>query len=117
MPIGSHHTWWGLLFVKGLVGFLALLVPLIWQTILALVDAARGPRGALPLSIMMTIVLLSFGENLEIEAYMLWPGLIVLGIHAAEMQERRKARRVTTMTENEDGRQDHVTRSGSQNRS
>ncbi|SER99606.1 hypothetical protein SAMN04490244_104327 [Tranquillimonas rosea] len=84
MPIGSHHTWWGLLFVKGMVGLLALLVPLVWQTGLALIDAARGPRGRLPLSVMMTIVLLSFGENLEIEAYMLWPGLLLLGIHAAE---------------------------------
>lgn len=86
MPIGSHHTWWGLLFVKGLVGMLALLVPLVWQTLLALIDAARGPRGRLPLSIMMTIVLLSFGENLEIEAYLLWPGLILLGSHAAELR-------------------------------
>ncbi|ETX13018.1 membrane protein [Roseivivax halodurans JCM 10272] len=91
MPIGSHHTWWGLLFVKGLVGFMALLVPLAWQTLLALIDAARGPRGALPLSIVMTIVLLSFGENLEIEAYMLWPGLVTLGIHAAELHSERPA--------------------------
>ncbi|WP_240722340.1 O-antigen ligase domain-containing protein [Poseidonocella sp. HB161398] len=88
MPIGSHHTWWGLLFVKGVAGFAALLVPLVWQTLLALTDAARGPRGRLPLSVMMTIVLLSFGENLEIEAYMLWPGLILLGIHARELAAR-----------------------------
>lgn len=87
MPIGSHHTWWGLLFVKGLVGMLALLVPLVWQTALALLDAARHPRGRLPLSIMMTIVLLSFGENVEIEAYMLWPGLLVLGEHAARLRQ------------------------------
>ena len=85
MPIGSHHTWWGLLFVKGLVGFLAFLVPMVYQTLLALVDAARHKRGRLPLSVVMTMVLLSFGENIEIEAYMLWPGLIVLGIHAAEV--------------------------------
>ncbi|WP_342077556.1 O-antigen ligase domain-containing protein [Yoonia sp. SS1-5] len=85
MPIGSHHTWWGLLFVKGVVGMLALLVPFVWQTLLALIDAAKGPRGRLPLGIMMTLTLLSFGENIEIEAYMLWPGLIVLGIHAREM--------------------------------
>ncbi|MFD1341113.1 O-antigen ligase domain-containing protein [Litorisediminicola beolgyonensis] len=84
MPIGSHHTWFGLLFVKGLVGFFALLVPLLWQTALALIDAARGPQGALPLGIMMTLVLLSFGENLEIEAYMLWPALIMLGLQARE---------------------------------
>ncbi len=86
MPIGSHHTWWGLLFVKGVAGFCALLVPLLWQTALVLADAARGPRGRLPLGSVMTIVLLSFGENLEIEAYMLWPGLLLLGIHAREMQ-------------------------------
>lgn len=84
MPIGSHHTWFGLLFVKGLVGLLALLVPFVWQTGLALLDAARGPRGRLPLGIMMTLTLLSFGENIEIEAYMLWPGLMLLGIHARE---------------------------------
>ncbi|KAA2314255.1 O-antigen ligase domain-containing protein [Pseudooceanicola sediminis] len=93
MPIGSHHTWWGLLFVKGLVGMLALLVPLAYQTLLALTDAARGPRGRLPLAVMMTIILLSFGENLEIEAYMLWPGLMILGIHAAEMSRDARARR------------------------
>jgi hypothetical protein len=87
MPIGSHHTWFGLLFVKGLAGFFALLVPLVWQLLLAMQDAARGPRGRLPFGILMTIVLLSFGENLEIEAYMLWPGLIVLGIHARELRE------------------------------
>jgi len=84
MPIGSHHTWFGLLFVKGLVGLLALLVPFVWQTLIALIDAARGPRGYLPLGVMMTLTLLSFGENIETEAYLLWPGLVVLGIHARE---------------------------------
>lgn len=90
MPIGSHHTWWGLLFVKGIVGFLALLIPLVWQTALALIDAAKGPRGRLPLAVVMTLILLSFGENIEIEAYMLWPGLTVLGIHARELQAERR---------------------------
>ena len=85
MPIGSHHTWYGLLFVKGLVGFTALLIPMLWHTSLAMIDAARHPRGRLPMGILMTIILLSFGENLEIEAYMLWPGLVLLGIHLREM--------------------------------
>lgn len=85
MPIGSHHTWYGLLFVKGLVGFCALLVPLVVHLCLILLDAARAPRGRLPLGIMMTILLLSFGENLEIEAYLLWPALILLGRHVHEM--------------------------------
>jgi len=89
MPIGSHHTWWGLLFVKGVVGMLALLIPFVLQTLIALVDAAKGPRGRLPLGIMMTLTLLSFGENVEIEAYLLWPGLVVLGIHARELHDEK----------------------------
>jgi hypothetical protein len=90
MPIGSHHTWFGLLFVKGMVGFLALLVPFIWQTLISLIDSAMGPRGRLPLGIMMTLTLLSFGENIEIEAYLLWPALILLGIHTREISTNRR---------------------------
>ncbi len=85
MPIGSHHTWFGLLFVKGVVGFAALAIPLVWHTCFIMVDAARHRRGHLPMGIMMTIVLLSFGENLEIEAYMLWPGLVLFGVHLREV--------------------------------
>ncbi|MDB2407397.1 O-antigen ligase domain-containing protein [Jannaschia sp.] len=92
MPIGSHHTWFGLLFVKGAIGLLALLVPLLWQIGLALVDAARGPRGRLPLGLVMTVVLLTFGENVEIEAYMLWPALLLFGLHAREVATGPSAR-------------------------
>lgn len=87
MPIGSHHTWYGLLFVKGLVGMVSLLVPFVWQTLITVYDAARDRRGWLPMGIMMTFTLLSFGENIEIEAYLLWPALMLLGIHAREMAQ------------------------------
>lgn len=40
----------------------------------------------------MTMVLLSFRANIEIEACMLWPGLMVLGIHASEMYRDRLAK-------------------------
>ena len=93
MPIGSHHTWFGLLFVKGVVGFLALAVPLGLHICVVMADAARNPRGRLPLGILMTMVLLSFGENIEIEAYMLWPGLVMLGVHLREMQADSSAER------------------------
>ena len=96
MPIGSHHTWFGLLFVKGVVGFLALAVPLGLHICVVMADAARNPRGRLPLGILMTMVLLSFGENIEIEAYMLWPGLVMLGVHLREMQADSCAERPRT---------------------
>ena len=89
MPIGTHHTWFGLLFVKGLAGFFALLVPFVWQLWVTLEDAVRDPRrGRLPLGIMLALTILSFGENLEIEVYLLWPAFVILGIHA---RERRTA--------------------------
>lgn len=87
MPIGSHHTWYGLLFVKGLTGFLALLIPLIAQIFMSLVDAIASSRGRLPLGFCLVVILLSFGENIEIQAYLLWPGLMVWGIHAREMMQ------------------------------
>ena len=90
MPIGSHHTWFGLLFVKGLFGLLALVVPMLWQLGLAVVDTVRSQRGRLPLGLMMVFVILSFGENIEIEAYMFWPSLVVLGIHARELRDDQR---------------------------
>ncbi len=80
MPIGSHHSWYGLLFVKGLVGFLALLVPMLfgllqliwWSGELAIVRTG--------LAMMILLFLYTFGENLEILAYLVWPALMVIGI-------------------------------------
>ena len=85
MPIGSHHTWWGLLFVKGAAGFIAFLAPLIGSFALAFTDAVRNPRGRLPLGLVLVMIVLSFGENIEIEAYLLWPALLMLGVHAREV--------------------------------
>ena len=85
MPIGSHHTWYGLLFVKGVAGLLALLIPFIWQIWLGVSDTVRSNRGTLPLGLMLVFFLLSFGENIEIEVYLLWPSLLIMGIHAKEL--------------------------------
>lgn len=89
MPIGSHHTWYGLLFVKGIAGFLALLIPLVWQLALAVTDTIKSNRGTLPFGIILVFVLLSFGENIEIEVYLLWPSLLILGIHARELRQEK----------------------------
>lgn len=80
MPIGSHHSWYGLLFVKGAVGFIALAVPLLWSFVelLAKAQAARTARAAL--GITLVLFLYTFGENLEILAYLFWPGLVILGV-------------------------------------
>jgi hypothetical protein len=87
MPIGSHHTWYGLLFVKGLVGFFALLVPMVWHLFVVLLDAIREPRGRLPCALVLNLIILSFGENIEVEVYLLWPAFVLLGIHLRELSD------------------------------
>lgn len=88
MPIGSHHTWWALLFVKGVVGFLAFAVPFIAHFVYAAKDAVLHPGGRLPFGILLVFLILSMGENIEIEAYLLWPALLMLGVHLREVANR-----------------------------
>lgn len=86
MPIGSHHTWAGLLFVKGIVGFCALVIPMA-ATIVTLIWRAAHPNlrlGSTGLSIAATLLLYTFGENLEILVYLYWPGMIMLGLALQE---------------------------------
>ncbi len=79
MPIGSHHTWFGLLYVKGAVGALALAMPILWTVVEMLLLAQVSPLGRLGLGVVLMMIFYSFGENLEILAYLAWPALLLLG--------------------------------------
>ena len=80
MPIGSHHTWAGVLFVKGIVGFLGLAIPMVLSFVVLLWRAQRHHCAAVGLGILFILFLYTFGENLEVLAYLFWPGLVVMGI-------------------------------------
>lgn len=90
MPIGSHHTWYGLLFIKGIVGFYSLAVPMAISFVVLLVKAQYSEVGQAGLAILGILFLYTFGENLEILAYLFWPALVVLGI-ALKPQRRQTA--------------------------
>jgi hypothetical protein len=79
MPIGSHHTWYGLLFVKGAVGFASLAIPMFASFVELVLKAqtSRTARGGL--AILITLLFYTFGENLEILVYQFWPGLLLIG--------------------------------------
>ncbi|CAA7621949.1 O-antigen ligase domain-containing protein [Magnetospirillum sp. SS-4] len=79
MPIGSHHTWYGLLFVKGAVGLAALAVPLAFTVLLLLWRSQRDKTVRSALMVIMVLIFYTFGENLEILSYLFWPGLIAVG--------------------------------------
>lgn len=80
MAIGSHHSWYGLLFVKGLLGAASLAVPLVATFLVLLVKAQADRTARSGLGLALALVLYSFGENLEILAYLYWPALVVIGI-------------------------------------
>jgi hypothetical protein len=79
MPIGSHHTWFGLLYVKGLLGVVVLALPLLWTVIEMLLLAQFSALGRAGFGVVFMLLFYSGGENLEILSYLFWPGLLVLG--------------------------------------
>lgn len=82
VPIGSHHTWIGLLYVKGLVGLLACLLPLAWSLLELALRSMRDRAARSAFGCMIAFVLFSFGENADVLAYLIWPGFLMLGIAA-----------------------------------
>lgn len=79
MMIGTHHSWYGLLFVKGLVGALSLAIPLFVSALFLLVQAQRSKDARVALGIIVVLTVYSFFENLEILSYLYWPALLWLG--------------------------------------
>lgn len=79
MPIGSHHSWYGLLYVKGLVGALALFVPMLISFFYLAFQSLLHPRAASAFGLLLVLMLYSFFENLEILAYLFWPALLWIG--------------------------------------
>ena len=80
MPIGSHHSWFGLLFVKGLVGFVALAVPMALTAAYLIMESFYSKTARIAFLLLIILFCYSFTENLEILTYIFWPALIWLGI-------------------------------------
>lgn len=80
MPIGSHHSWYGLLFVKGIVGVVALAVPMVISAVVLLVNQHRNEYARAAFCMVVVLTCYSFFENLEILVYLYWPALFWLGL-------------------------------------
>lgn len=79
-PIGSHHTWFGILYTHGLVGFSALAIALLWSFVDLLLKAQIDEESYVGFSIISIIIFFTFADNIDSFAYIYWPGLIILGI-------------------------------------
>jgi hypothetical protein len=84
MPIGSHHTIFSLLFLRGIVGLVAFIIPMACSLIDLIIKAQKNEVAQVGLSILLLFCCYSFGENLEVLAYLFWPGLVVIGIAFVE---------------------------------
>lgn len=92
MPIGSHHSWYGLLFVKGISGVFALVIPMLATFWMAARLSLFEPVGRVALAMLLVLTLYSFGENLEILSYLYWPALVLIGVAARHASLRRQQR-------------------------
>lgn len=79
MPIGSHHNWYGLLFVKGMVGQLAFAIPFGITICVLLIKAQYQVSSRLALGMCLIVGFFSFSENVEALAYMTWPAWLCIG--------------------------------------
>ena len=79
MPIGSHHNWYGLLFVKGMIGQLAFAIPFVVTIGVLLVKAQYQVSSRLGLGMCLIVGFFSFSENVEALAYMTWPAWVCIG--------------------------------------
>ncbi|MEB3337456.1 MAG: O-antigen ligase family protein [Leptolyngbyaceae bacterium] len=93
-PIGSHHLWFGLLFTHGIVGFLAVAFAMSWSFIDLLIKVKDSRTAQIGLAILLVLFLFSFAENLEVIAYVYWPGLIILGLALNEKRELISSKKV-----------------------
>ncbi|HEY9770130.1 MAG TPA: O-antigen ligase domain-containing protein [Coleofasciculaceae cyanobacterium] len=80
LPIGTHHTWFSLLYAHGIVGCLSLAIPLVWSLIELVFKAQNSQIAQVGLSLLLVIIIFSFGENIDGLTYIYWPGLVILGI-------------------------------------
>lgn len=80
MAIGTHHTWFGLLFVKGLAGLLVFLIPMLVTLIYLFFQSLYYPLGRVAFNLVVVLLCYSLFENLEILTYLFWPALLLIGM-------------------------------------
>jgi O-Antigen ligase len=96
--IGSHSTWYGILYAHGLLGCIPLAVAFGWSFFELLLNLKTYRSAQVGLSILLMILVYSTGDNIDTLAYLYWPGLVVLGIAFKESSYDLKAEKTPTLT-------------------
>lgn len=80
MPIGSHHTFIGLLFIKGIIGLLLYVIPLVVTTLYLFIKSFIRRDYLSGFFVILIFFMYSFTENIEILSYLMWPGWLFIGM-------------------------------------
>jgi hypothetical protein len=84
MPIGSHTTWGGLIFMHGTVGLVAFLVPIICTLSILFINAQKSSTARGGLSVLLVLLFFSSGESLDVLSYLCAPAWLLIGIALKE---------------------------------
>jgi hypothetical protein len=91
MPLGSHHTWFGLLFTHGVIGFTAVLMASVSTIVILAWRAKHNTTAQAALGVFMLLLFTSLGENMEKLAYLIWPALMLMGMASRNSIQDEKA--------------------------
>jgi hypothetical protein len=78
--IGSHNTWYGILYAHGLVGAIPVAIAFGWSFFDLLQKLKTHQSAGVSISILLTLLVFSTADNIDALAYLYWPGLVILGI-------------------------------------
>jgi hypothetical protein len=81
-PIGTSGcgTWVNVLYTKGIVGFIALAVPLICTFFVLTYKASKSEPARVGLRIFLVLLLFSITQEVDVLSYVNWPGLLMIGL-------------------------------------
>jgi hypothetical protein len=80
IPLGTHSTWFAILYIHGLVGFIALALAFIWSFFDLLIKSRTSKVAEISLAIILVLITFGFTEPINIWTYVYWPALLMLGI-------------------------------------
>ncbi len=85
-PIGTSGcgTWVNVLYTKGLVGLVAIAVPLLCTFLILTYKAKKNETARVALKILLVFLFFSLSEELDILSYVNWPGMLIIGLALKE---------------------------------
>lgn len=97
MLIGTHHTWYGLLFIKGIIGLIAFALPLSISFIYFILNFTVTSLAQTAVAMLILLSTYSFGENLEILIYLFWPSMLIVGLAHKEVAQNNALQNAETV--------------------